>query len=169
MPRIAEIRFALGGPRRYLVIHRSVLAHFEKYRQRSHDDCEAGGQLFASYERETITIRRATGPYATDNRTRFRFTPDRSRARIDVMNWFRTRRHFIGDWHTHPEMTPTPSALDLRNTLARFKKSEHQLLAFAMIIVGLAPFPEGLWVSLINADGHTVLRPDLTASVPNDK
>jgi integrative and conjugative element protein (TIGR02256 family) len=157
--RIADLRYAIGGPRSLLIIKGSVLAHFDKHRQRSGSDKESGGQIFASYEPGTITIRQATGPYETDDRSRYRFTPDRSLEKRDLRKWFRKRRHYIGNWHTHPEPVPKPSRIDVKNTRARFIESETQLLAFTMIIVGLAAFPEGLWVSLVDATGHTVLQP----------
>lgn len=156
--RVADLRYAIGGPRPLLIINASVLAHFDKHRQHSRTDDEAGGQVFASYEAKTITIREATGPYASDRRDRCRFTPDRLIEKHDVRKWFRKRRHYIGNWHTHPEHIPKPSRLDVRNTRARFVQSETELMAFTIIIVGLAPFPEGLWVSLIDANGHTQLR-----------
>jgi integrative and conjugative element protein (TIGR02256 family) len=157
--RIADLRYAIGGPRPLLIIKGSVLAHLDRHRQRSTSDKEAGGQIFASYERSTITIREVTGPYDTDDRSRCRFTPDRSLEKRDVRKWFRKRRHYIGNWHTHPEPVPKPSRIDVKNTRARFVESDTQLLAFTMIIVGLAAFPEGLWVSLIDATGHTILHP----------
>ncbi len=157
--RIADLRYAIGGPRPLLIIKGSVLAHLDRHRQRSASDKEAGGQIFASYERGTITIRQATGPYDTDDRSRYRFTPDRSLEKRDLRKWFRKRRHYIGNWHTHPEAVPKPSRVDVKNTRARFIESDTQLLAFTMIIVGLSSFPEGLWVSLIDATGHTVLQP----------
>jgi integrative and conjugative element protein (TIGR02256 family) len=156
--RIADLHYAIGGPRSLLIIKGSVLAHFDKHRQRSANDKEAGGQIFASYESNSITIRQATGPYETDDRNRYRFTPDRSLEKRDIWKWFRKRRHYVGNWHTHPEAIPKPSRLDVRNTRARFVQSETQLLAFAVIIVGLAEFPAGLWVSLIDAKGHTQLQ-----------
>lgn len=156
--RIADLRYAIEGPRPSLVIKGSVLAHFERYRQRSRSDKEAGGQLFATYEARTITVREATGPYDSDDRSRCRFTPNRFIEERDLRHWFHKRRHYIGNWHTHPEAVPKPSSIDVKNTRARFIQSETQLLAFTMIIVGLAPFPHGLWVSLIDATGHTVLQ-----------
>lgn len=158
MPRLTDLRFPIDGPRGHLVIHKSVLGHFDRHRQISRNDREAGGQLFATYERHTITIREATGPYSSDKRRRYLFRPDRAAERRDILKWFRARRHFVGNWHTHPEPVPSPSSTDVRNTRARFIESEHELLAFTMIIVGLAPFPDGLWVSLIDASGHTVLQ-----------
>jgi integrative and conjugative element protein (TIGR02256 family) len=149
-----------------LVIKASVLAHLDKNRQQSARDKEAGGQIFASYEPGTITIRQATGPYATDHRSRYQFTPDRSLEKRDIRKWFRKRRHYIGNWHTHPEAVPKPSRVDVKNTRARFIESDTPLLAFTMIIVGVSSFPEGLWVSLIDATGHTVLRPLSSLSGP---
>jgi len=42
-------------------------------------------------------------------------------------------------------------------TRQRFVESDHSLEAFVLVIVGLAPFPRGLHVSLLDAARLTVL------------
>jgi integrative and conjugative element protein (TIGR02256 family) len=116
----------------------------------NHRLSEAGGQLFARFVAEAIIIDTATGPYRSDQRSRLSFVPDRVREQRDIIHWFRNGFHFIGNWHTHPEQYPRPSTVDIQNTAERFSKSEHELEAFVMIIIGTAPFPKGLYVGLIN-------------------
>lgn len=74
-------------------------------------------------DRGTITIRQGTGGYATDDRSRHRFTPDRSLEKRDLRKCFWKRRHYIGNCHTHPEALPKPSRVDVKNTRARFIES----------------------------------------------
>ena len=71
-------------------------------------------------------------------------------AQRDIDNHFAHRLHFLGNWHTHPQRVPSPSGTDLKNTQQRFIESEHALKAFVMVIVGLAPFPVGLYVALVD-------------------
>ena len=59
--------------------------------------------------------------------------------------------HFIGEWHTHPEISPTPSSLDLRSMNQLYSRSKHELTNFLMIIVGNDPEQLNLWVSIHNS------------------
>lgn len=155
---LRNLEYAIEGTRKRLVVHSDVLAHFEKFRQSSPRHKEAGGQLFGTFHDSIISISHATGPYPRDRRTRFRFTPSRIQEQTDIDTFFQQGRHFLGNWHTHPEIIPRPSGIDVSNTQQRFSRSVHQLLAFTMIIVGTAPFPLGLSVSLVNAEAHTLLE-----------
>jgi integrative and conjugative element protein (TIGR02256 family) len=161
------MNFKLGGPQKYLVFSEEVLRHFERQRQRGMFSKEAGGQLFASYSGDSIVIAIATGPYPSDRRSRYRFTPDPVRAQQDIDTHFRQRRHFIGNWHTHPEEVPSPSPTDVKNTRRRFVESDHALEAFVLVIVGLAPFPRGLYVSLLDAIRLNVLAHCSEESISN--
>jgi integrative and conjugative element protein (TIGR02256 family) len=154
---VSKLRYAIGGVRKFLVFSEDVLRHFDQHRQRHLWHAEAGGQLFAQFGVDIITVVSATGPHSADRRSRFRFTPHRERERQDVEEHFASGLHFIGNWHTHPQADPQPSATDVRNTRQRFIQSDHELLAFTMVVVGLDPFPRGLWVGLIDARETTVL------------
>jgi hypothetical protein len=66
--------------------------------------------------------------------------------------------HYVGDWHSHPERVPSPSGRDLRSIRECAQKSTHGLNGFLLIVVGTAPFPEGLHVSLNNDDEHLRLE-----------
>jgi hypothetical protein len=44
---------------------------------------------------------------------------------------------------------PLLLGVDLKNTQRRYIESEHALQAFLVVIVGLAPFPPGLYVALM--------------------
>ena len=55
----------------------AVLNHLAKHQQSDRDSSEAGGQLFARFKGEQIRVERATGPRATDRRSRYGYIPDR--------------------------------------------------------------------------------------------
>lgn len=145
-----ELNYCIRGPLRRLVFTSEVLDHFDRNRQRRCLASEAGGQLFARFTADAIVVAVATGPYREDKRSRCLFTPDRRREQRDIDNHFAHRLHFLGNWHTHPQRVPSPSGTDLKNTQQRFIESEHALKAFVMVIVGLAPFPVGLYVALVD-------------------
>lgn len=64
--------------------------------------------------------------------------------------------HCLGFWHTHPEPTPHPSGTDLLMAADHANASKSQFTGLIFLIVGKAPFPQGLGVWL--HDGHQVLR-----------
>lgn len=154
---INDLSYRIEGVRNQLIFEEQVLAHFRKFVQRRLCQPESGGQLFGTFEDDTIRIRNATGPYKEDTRRRQRFTPDRKREQNDIDLHFDLGLQFIGNWHTHPEQIPTPSSTDLSNTRERFLRSDHQLLAFTMVIVGTSVFPRGLGVFLVNSSGYVTL------------
>ena len=67
--------------------------------------------------------------------------------------------HYVGDWHTHPDPVPLPSMTDLHSISECLIRSRHELNAFVMVIVGTAPLPEALHVSVHDGTSHTVLKP----------
>lgn len=136
-----------------------------RHRQMKSKDPEAGGQLFARFEENgTATIVEATGPKPKDKRSRCLFIPDRWLQRAEIKVLHEEGKHFVGDWHTHPEAIPSPSGEDVAGMIDCFRKSRHELQAFIMIIIGTAEPPEGIYVGLVDGDG--VRRLDLLAKIP---
>jgi integrative and conjugative element protein (TIGR02256 family) len=146
-----ELCYASKQQRTIVSFSMEVLAHFQAHRQTGKATSEVGGQLFADIAGNEVRVVRATGPNTTDKRGWAWFNPDRRKQNSEIKQMFESGLHFVGDWHTHPEETPTPSSLDLESMADCFRKSRHQLAAFLMVIVGRAEFPDGLWVSLHNS------------------
>ena len=151
---IVSMRYPIGDTGQALVIPDHVMLHLEKHRQTRWYRREAGGQLFSRLEGNDVTIDRISGPRASDWRTRTSFRPNRAVERKEIRDQFREGFHFVGDWHTHPELRPEPSQTDLHSIAECVRRSVHDLNGFALVIVGLAPWPEGLHVSL--HDGATM-------------
>lgn len=126
---------------------KEVLEIFEAHKQLSTRSLESGGQLFARFSDSEIVISKATGLREGDKRGRFSFWPNRRKEQDEITNLFADCYHYIGDWHTHPESTPTPSRIDLQNIAECYSQSIHDLNYFIMVIVGTNDFPEGLYVS----------------------
>lgn len=135
----------------------NVLDHFERYRQLRYWDKEAGGQLFARFEGNHTLIQEVTGPRPNDKRSRHSYRPDRLAEQREIQEMFDKNFHYVGDWHTHPSASPSPSDTDVLNISSCVARSEHELNGFLMIIVGTDPFPQGLRVSLHTAEGKNVL------------
>jgi integrative and conjugative element protein (TIGR02256 family) len=113
-------------------------------------DNEAGGQLFAQFKGKDTYIVDATEPKVTDKRKRYWFEPNRWLERLEIQAKHALGKHFVGDWHTHPQPIPVPSGDDLNSITECFQKSKHELKAFLMIIVGTAEPFEGIKVLVVN-------------------
>jgi integrative and conjugative element protein (TIGR02256 family) len=132
-----------------------VLKHLARYRQLGKRQTEAGGQLFGTVTGSTISILEATGPRKSDHRSRYSYVPDRRVEQREIDERFAVGLHFLGDWHAHPELLPSPSGTDLRDMKECVKRSERAVSGFLLLIVGTAPIPRGLHASL--HDGNEVL------------
>ena len=153
------IRYCDATGTERLVLEDGVIRHFAHHQQETPNCREAGGQLFARFDRgNAARIVRATGPRWSDRRGRFYFCPNRWAERREILRLFRDGEHFVGDWHTHPEDHPTPSGTDITSIQDMFRRSRHSLGAFVMVIVGIGRLPNGLFVALANAGTISELR-----------
>lgn len=83
---------------------------------------ETGGTLVGHYHTNTATawVERALGVRrgAQTGRTHFYRPPDEIDKQLaDIYRTSDGHTHYLGEWHTHPGATPTPSQLDLRTLL----------------------------------------------------
>ena len=143
--------FVPGGPT--LTLTAAALATMVSHRQLKPKDKESGGQLFAEFKPGDTVVVKATGPSPLDKRLRCLFVPSLLRQRREIEALYKQGKHFVGDWHTHPEPIPTPSADDIKSMLDCFNKSRHELKAFLMVIIGTLDPPEGLSVFLVDGSG----------------
>jgi integrative and conjugative element protein (TIGR02256 family) len=133
-----------------------VLATFDAYRQRRFFQLEAGGQLFARVRDDDWEIHTATGPRSRDRRGRFSFWPHRASEQQEIFEHHAGGLDYVGDWHTHPQDIPRPSADDLTSIAEVVRRSIHHLPGFLLMIVGRDPFPKGLWASFHSVGGARV-------------
>jgi integrative and conjugative element protein (TIGR02256 family) len=139
-----------------LVFTQPVLECFVKYRQTRWWHREAGGQLFARIALPEILVVEATGPRQSDWRTRYSYIPNRRAEQREIDERHPRGLHFIGDWHTHPEDLPVPSARDEESMREVFVESQHALNGFILMTIGRSDFPEGIAVWMCN--GGSKLR-----------
>ena len=125
-----------------------VLTVFETHRQTGWFNREAGGQLFAEIEGDVWRVAAATGPRSADRRGRFHFWPDRKAEQREIDQHFAAGLEYVGDWHTHPQKTPVPSYSDISSIEKVVRESSLNTIGLVLCIVGLEPFPFGLYVSI---------------------
>jgi len=150
--------FHFGASKQRVVLEGPVVQHLEAHRQITKHHREAGGQLFATFAGGDVVIREATGPRRTDQRTRTSYCADRKAEQREILEHHQRGLHYVGDWHTHPSEQPTPSQLDYLSIQESVRKSNHDLEAFVLIVVGTLPLLEGLHVSVNTADSTIRLQ-----------
>jgi integrative and conjugative element protein (TIGR02256 family) len=155
-----SIAFKIGDSEQRLVLTPTALNHLANHQQSDRNSSEAGGQLFARFKGEQIRVERATGPRAADRRSRYGYIPDRRGEQEEIDSMHSRGLHFIGDWHTHPERIPTPSASDIRSIRQAVTESKHHLNGFILLIAGTEVFPHSLFLALYSARGETAILLD---------
>lgn len=151
--------FPIAASGQRLVFSPTVLEHFEKHQQLRWWQREAGGQLFARLALPDILVEEATGPRPSDWRTRCFYNPSRTAEQREITSRHARGLCFIGDWHTHPEAVPSPSRRDNESMHEMVTKSVHELNGFLLVIVGTAPLPRGLCVSVFTGSDALTLSP----------
>lgn len=153
------LTYEIGESAQRLVISPTVLNHFLAHQQLDRYSLEAGGQLFAQFSEDKVTICKATGPRAADLRSRCSYLPSRQEEQKEIDKMHRQGFHFVGDWHTHPEPAPIPSRFDKETIKDAVAKSRHHLNGFIMVVIGNGSFPGSLHVSFNTATEHLKLKP----------
>lgn len=119
----------------YLLIDDGVLTAISRYCQSSSKSLEAGGILLGYRRDPHIEVLMTTFPKGQDIRTRTYFERrDPSHQRFAKDAWEQDRCiHYLGEWHTHPEATPSPSSLD-KHEWKKLGRCNTEILV--MLIVG---------------------------------
>lgn len=129
----------------------AVLATFAGHAQLAPNATECGGILLGMVRGNNLQVTEATTPFPRDKQKRFCFerTPYGHR-KIAAARWLSSSGlvRYLGEWHTHPEDTPSPSEIDRNEwaTLAARRKDGRPTLS---IIVGRSNF----YVALVAKDG----------------
>lgn len=107
---------------------------------------EAGGVLMGFRRAHHLHVVDLTEPFPTDRSTRTSFRRERTgHAEVVQRRWFGSARtcDYLGEWHTHPEDYPTPSAKDRREWRALVLRSPRSLV---FLIAGI----RGFWLGVGN-------------------
>lgn len=98
---------------------------------------EQGGLLFASpIVDDLVTVCKVSLPTNKDLSGRFFFKPNPTSSQAEINRQFKQHLAYVGDWHTHPTVSPTPSAKDTATIKSIFRKSTHCLNYALMVIIG---------------------------------
>jgi integrative and conjugative element protein (TIGR02256 family) len=139
-----------------IAIAHSVTHHLFRYRQLRPWSCEAGGQLFGLLNGSSLQVRAASGPYLLDKRSRFSYRSNPESAQRAINRHASIGLFYLGEWHTHPEAVPTPSAEDVETIQKVVRRSELRSSSLLLLIQGTNSGLDGL--SAYSTDGSGMVR-----------
>ena len=124
-----------------LKVDEAVVLQLDGFVQRRARDAEACGVLLGRYldVEPHVIVDKLTGPCSADQRTRTRAHRSRQyhQQRVDAA-WRESGGTcvYLGEWHSHAEPDPTPSAVDLADWRRRMTEDRIGGERFFFIIVG---------------------------------
>ncbi len=132
--------------RQTLWIAPSALRHVNRHLQSTPWATEAGGQLFGTINAEQVCVTEVSGPYAGDERSRYRYRSHPAAAQRAIEERHKRGLLYLGEWHTHAEDTPSASSLDDEVMRRLISSSQLNSDALLMMIVGRTRGAAGLAV-----------------------
>lgn len=153
-PKYSVIGY-LEGTHQTLFIERPALQHVSRHRQCTPWATEAGGQLFGTINEAEVCVTEVAGPYAGDERSRYRYRSNPAAAQRAIEDRHKRGLLYLGEWHTHAEDYPSASSLDDDAMRRLISSSQLNSNALLMMIVGRARGATGLAVwSISNSAAH---------------
>lgn len=143
MPKYSVVGF-LDDTHQALSIARPALQHVARHRQSTPWASEAGGQLFGTINANHVCVTEASGPYAGDERSRYRYRSNPTAAQRAIEDRHRRGLLYLGEWHTHAEDHPNASGFDDDAMRRLIGSSQLNSSALLMMIVGRARGAAGL-------------------------
>lgn len=114
-----------------LVIMPSVVNRLLDYRQMNSSSSEAAGVLIGERRESHMVVHEISEPGEGDIRRRCfvdRRGPHHQVAVDEAFTRSSGRLQYLGEWHTHPEDQPVPSAVDLRTWRRHLVAQESMVL-----------------------------------------
>lgn len=129
----------MSDSNRILKVSRKVIKIFERYEQK--EGCrEAGGIILGYVAKNYVEITDVTTPNRFDLRNFLTFVRAKipAQLRIDKV-WKKSSgtKVYLGEWHTHSELNPSPSSEDRQMISKTFQETLMEIDFLYLIIVGL--------------------------------
>ncbi len=136
MPFVTE--WSTTDQRNLVVFAPDILKVFKHYRQRFFWQPEGGGILLGRRRGKHLEVMLATEPSHKDRRSAFSFVREADgHADIAEQAWRQGDKQidYLGEWHTHPQRVPTPSAID-RLEWGKLILQRSKLTPILVVVVG---------------------------------
>ena len=138
-----------------ILIESSVLELISKYRQNKPQLPESGGILLGYRRGQHLHIVLASPPQKSDIPSRFMFIRNKKyHQKLALNEWKKSNElmDYLGEWHTHPEFNPTPSAIDFSEWQILMRKTKKSLV---FLIIGIE---NNIWLGLGLGQDCKILR-----------
>lgn len=129
----------------FVLIEERVLQVFARHRQLHHGAPESGGILLGYRRGSHLHVTEATAPLVPDHASRahfFRSAAPHQQAALSRWRESGGTIDYLGEWHTHPEHSPSPSTIDTNGWQRICSKRKTPML---FVIAGTQ---DRLWVGL---------------------
>ena len=156
MPRLWPVALAPPDGALFVLLAPTVKDRLERFLLIDPGALEAGGVLLGFRRDPHIEVLQATLPSPYDVRGRYRFVrQSRSHQMEATSAWQASGRtvDYVGEWHTHPEAHPSPSAIDRAELIRR--SIEHRREPLIELIIGT----DSLWSGMVIAGRCVPLIP----------
>lgn len=139
----ATIKYVSDDNNTTLLISKSVINTWQSLKQDKESKKESFGVLIGG-QNQTATrlwIEANSVPLAKDKSTRTSFSLKDTGHQKLVNKFYKSSKGtsgYLGTWHTHPEETPTPSRIDLKDWIFCCERNPDRKLIF--VLVGISHF-----------------------------
>jgi len=140
MSVISEYPEAYSNGKLTVHIHKDVIAIWHENKQYNHSDHEKFGVLIGSKSEylDEYWIESVTSPFTNDESSTHSFLlkDAQHQKKVDLMHESSNGECiYLGTWHTHPELIPVPSNVDIKDWKRCVKQNKSRALFF--FIVGM--------------------------------
>ena len=145
-----------------------VLQTLRRFEQKNNKN-EAGGILLGKVYQDIILMEKVTVPGLYDKFGRYYYIRSKKTAQRVINKFWESsngRTIYLGEWHTHPVMNPTPSPQDRKMIKKCLKSTKMEIEFLILIIVGLS---ESIWVGIQTNDTLIKLSLSEVNSAQNSK
>ncbi|OME64248.1 hypothetical protein BSK65_29385 [Paenibacillus odorifer] len=124
--------------------NQDVLETFRSFRQVGTHQHEAGGILLGRiYQDGKVIVEQISTPGRYDKSGKYFFERNVKYAQQIVNKAWKDSNgeiQYLGEWHTHPEMNPTPSSVDHKLLKGMINDSKLEIDFLFLVIVGIDGF-----------------------------
>ena len=123
-----------------VVITENASNILNRFIQKGGQKYESGGILLGQVKDKTIYITKLSVPNHLDKAKRTYFERHKLPAQLIVNHEFYNsggKTIYLGEWHTHPELIPSPSAVDIKMLKQQFAQNTINLDCIFLLIQGI--------------------------------
>lgn len=143
-----------------IIIHVEPLSILSKFTQHKSRDPESGGIILGKVYNDRIEVLKLSVPTTLDKASRFNFERSKVGGQIVLdYEFFNSNGQlvYLGEWHTHPESSPTPSITDLSMLITQHKFNQLNTEFMLLIIKGT----RDIYIRIIDNNGFYELKEKL--------